>query len=1190
MNTKAYIKVNGSTICIVLSLLLFFFSLLLSNYHNNADDTAARVSRRVEKRMNLLDRYISEALEADRSEWFSLEDIPEDMVIYRYVYDTLQSWCNQFSVSNDDISAKMIFQKIKPRGQAINSPLKEIREDAVFVNLGPKWYLIKAVSNDIGCKVIGGIEIQNMLLENIRHSSNGTPEWMKLSGKFSVMPLGNSGGAVIEVDDKPMFKIILETERTSSLLPDSILRWIAILLVCISAVLYLWAHRTIKVFVASTLIILTIAVTGYIWSLQATESTALFSPSIYAAGQVLNSFGALMIFNITVILLVFCLFLIHKVPIAGIMAKGRKAPLILYAISLMVIFAAVSAYTWMTLRSLILNSNISLELYILTRLSFYSVFVYLSYILLLFCLLLTVQMLSAVIVALGGRGYNLFRRKALVVFSLLSAVFFTTTFGIIGFQKERNRLMVASYNLAINRDLALELRLRNMETDIANDRLIATMSHNADGRPIIAKRLTEGYFNETSADYDIIVTVSPSSSHGNHQYDRRLFESSPIAENSRFVYIYDENGRSSYLGEFIFYSPHSGLSTVNIELIPKGNKDTRGYDSIFGKYAQIGEVDLPEYYSHAKYVSRRLVAYKGGFAYPTRIAPTSPANAVERIDFVRTKGYVHFVNKISNDEIIVISRKVRGILGYIITFSYLLFITFGLFYVIVSRGQKREEEEKIFRKNYYRSRITSVLFGSLFLILFAMSIVCISLIYKRNETNLYNIMSDKIADIKTELEGHCHDVQNYTELNTADFTRTLEQIGNNTKSDITLFTPSGKVFKSTTPEVFEKMVVGSRLNPDAYYNIRYLHQSYYISSEKFGKKKYYSLYAPVINADGTLIAIISAPYAMGQNFDLKQESLLYAAIVINIFLILFTAMSLVSSTIINALFKPLIQMSKTMQSIDNHGLEYIIYRQEDEISALVDAYNRMVHDLSVSTKNLALVEKEKAWSEMARQVAHEIKNPLTPIKLEIQRLIRLKRKNAPTWSETFDRVAAIVLEHIDILTDTANEFSTFAKLYSEEPVLIDLDKTLKDQILIFDNRENIRISYMGLSDAVVLAPRPQLIRVFVNLINNAIQAVEKNETAEDEKQRGRILISLRNAIKDGFYEIVFEDNGSGVGESDLGKLFTPNFTTKSGGTGLGLAICKNIVEKCGGEISYQKSFALEGACFIVQLPIAKRDS
>ena len=248
----------------------------------------------------------------------------------------------------------------------------------------------------------------------------------------------------------------------------------------------------------------------------------------------------------------------------------------------------------------------------------------------------------------------------------------------------------------------------------------------------------------------------------------------------------------------------------------------------------------------------------------------------------------------------------------------------------------------------------------------------------------------------------------------------------------------------------------------------------------------------------------------------------------------------------------------------------------------------MVRDLSDSTRQLAQAERDNAWSQMARQVAHEIKNPLTPINLELQRLIRLKQKGNPAWEEKFDKVSAVVLEHIDILTDTANEFSTFAKLYSEEPVLLDLDRILKDQLLIFDNKENIRISYLGMADAYVVAPKPQLIRVFVNLITNAIQAVEMHQSeveAEDGEQfAGKVTIYLRNSTKDGFYDVVVDDNGTGVKEENVGKLFTPNFTTKSAGTGLGLAICRNIMEKCGGEISYKRSYSLGGASFTVTIP------
>jgi nitrogen fixation/metabolism regulation signal transduction histidine kinase len=266
-----------------------------------------------------------------------------------------------------------------------------------------------------------------------------------------------------------------------------------------------------------------------------------------------------------------------------------------------------------------------------------------------------------------------------------------------------------------------------------------------------------------------------------------------------------------------------------------------------------------------------------------------------------------------------------------------------------------------------------------------------------------------------------------------------------------------------------------------------------------------------------------------------------------------------------------------MKVSDVDHLEYIIYDQEDELTSLVRSYNLMVHDLSDSTRQLAQAERDKAWSAMARQVAHEIKNPLTPIKLQLQMLIRMKQSGRPGWEDKFEEVSATILEHIDILADTANEFSTFAKLYSEEPVLIDLDTLIREEVAMFDARDDVSFSYYGLEGAEVMGPKPQLTRVLVNLVTNAVQALEG-------RTDGKVVVSLRNSVKEGFYDIVVEDNGPGVKEENRAKLFTPDFTTKSHGTGLGLAICRNIVERCGGEIGYSKSFTLGGACFTVRYP------
>ena len=243
---------------------------------------------------------------------------------------------------------------------------------------------------------------------------------------------------------------------------------------------------------------------------------------------------------------------------------------------------------------------------------------------------------------------------------------------------------------------------------------------------------------------------------------------------------------------------------------------------------------------------------------------------------------------------------------------------------------------------------------------------------------------------------------------------------------------------------------------------------------------------------------------------------------------------------------------------------------------LVGAYNKMVDALEESTRRLAQSEREQAWSEMARQIAHEIKNPLTPMRLSIQHLIRMKQRGVEGWEEKFEEVASSLLEQIDILSNTASEFSSFAKFYYEESTVLDLAELINDQKLFFDTRENIRIAYSYCHrECMVQVRKGQIIRVLVNLVSNAIQALEE--------RGGYIRITLNEDA--GFYVVAIEDNGPGVKDEDVNKLFKPNFTTKSSGTGLGLAICRNIIEQSGGKISYHRS-ELGGACFSFTLPIS----
>lgn len=1173
-------------ICLVLSILFLALSMARSPI-GDVEKIADKTESKLAARMEILDTYIRKALETEEGSWPEIGKLPDDMVIYRYVNDSLQSWSNQFAVLNDDISSKLVFQRMSNMMDRIVSPLSEIEETVSYRTIGPIWYVTKSVSGTRNDRIIAGLEVKNTLIDGIRTNENGVNKALKLPNIYSIQPLGYNGGADVSIDGVPLFKVLCETIVPYGFFNNSVLKWISLILFALATILLLASRRTIKVFMGVLASLGVMAVVSFVWAQNMNESMDLFSPTIYADGQYLNSLGVLILTNSFITMLCICLYLIRDrfVALARADRERTRTKMAAYGLAILTTGICIFAYTHITLKSLIMNSNISLELYRLNDNISYTVLVYLSYTGLFFCLLLHIQALRPVVKRFFGISYNILSRWGILLFALICAFYFTCTSSTLGFRKEVDRVTVWANRLAVDRNLALEIQLRSVEESIANDQLLSALSMLENTAGMLQNRISDNYLSRIRQDNSITVHVyKEDDKTGTENFNTITRSGTPISEGSRFFFLTDGNGRSTYAGTFFFWNKEHGLVRMLLMVEPNSNREDRGYYSILGRFSKPGEINIPSFYSYAKYIDDRLVSYKGNFPYPTvSFVSGNSRLASEDSHVLRMKDNVHFVNMVSENEVIVISRKQRSATAYFTSFSYLFLMIYAILFLFV----RQENKKQIFKKNFFRKRINTILFTSSLLILASMAVISVLFVYKRNEANMYDLMSTKINTIQALMETRVRQASSWQDLLHPDIISSLENIGNTTKSDITLYTPEGKVFHSTNPEVFEKQILGSRINEDAYKNIRYMHQRFFIHREKITDYRYWMLYAPVFNDNRQMIGIISTPYT-DRNYDFRREAFSHAALLINLFLLLLIASLLLSTRELNRIFSPLVEMGKKMDKTDIHNPEYIIYKREDEISTIVDAYNRMQEDLAASTKMLASAERDKAWSEMARQVAHEIKNPLTPIKLEIQRLIRLKQKGNPAWEEKFDKVADVVLEHIDILTDTANEFSTFAKLYSEEPVLINLDKILKEQLLIFDNKENVKISYIGLEDAYVMAPKPQLIRVFVNLITNAIQAVEihQKELMENEGEfiSGKIFIGLRNSTKDGYYDIVFDDNGAGVKEENLDKLFTPNFTTKTGGTGLGLAISRNIITKCEGEISYRKSYALGGASFTVTLP------
>jgi nitrogen fixation/metabolism regulation signal transduction histidine kinase len=303
---------------------------------------------------------------------------------------------------------------------------------------------------------------------------------------------------------------------------------------------------------------------------------------------------------------------------------------------------------------------------------------------------------------------------------------------------------------------------------------------------------------------------------------------------------------------------------------------------------------------------------------------------------------------------------------------------------------------------------------------------------------------------------------------------------------------------------------------------------------------------------------------------------------LNAYVFLFLIAVALAIAVANSITKPLSELSEKMKMIRlGKKNEPLSWNNEDEIGDLINDYNSMIHQLDVSAELLAQNERDLAWREMAKQVAHEIKNPLTPMKLSIQYLQNAIRDQKDNLNVLAGRVSQTLIEQIDSLTNIANEFSNFAKMpqsVNEQVVLNEVIASVHD---LFRKREDMDISlYVPIDEMIVFADKNQLIRVFNNILKNAIQAIP-------DAKRGKIEIQLYKEAQMGIIKI--KDNGVGISEEMKKRVFYPNFTTKSSGTGLGLAMSSNIIESYNGRIHFETEVG-QGTTFIIELPLMKLQS
>ncbi len=556
-------------------------------------------------------------------------------------------------------------------------------------------------------------------------------------------------------------------------------------------------------------------------------------------------------------------------------------------------------------------------------------------------------------------------------------------------------------------------------------------------------------------------------------------------------------------------------------------------------------------YSYAVYKSGHIRNRQGIYEYPGFF---SYPDDVQDSWLYQQKGYSHLIYKPDTNTRIIVSKSYNYFSDLFSTIGF-LFLASSTFFLILSfvLSLKDQNEKSL------SARIQRYAAVGIFALFIPVAISTIALV--KNQTDKQN--TDAIRE-KAQILG------NYLSVNLADYdtltnahkdyvSYLLAKASGLFKSDLTLFYTNGEYYTTSLPKLFDEGLISKKLNPPVYSSLLNENESRDVVNESIGSLNFYSAYNLVKNKNGHTLCVVNLPYFSRQS-ELQARLFGYLSALLNIYILAFMIINVSLALLANWLTRPLQLLQEQFKQIGLNRQDHSIkYEKNDEIGVLISAYNNMLVQLKENAEKLARSEREGAWKEMARQVAHEVKNPLTPMKLSIQHVQRLMETDPGAATEHIKRISPILLEQIDALSHIATEFSNFWQLPAPKFEQIDLVSVIGSLLPLYNTDSGNEFKFQSnLQHAYVNADKDQLLRVLNNLVNNAVQALYES---------GTIVLSV--AADGDKYIVSVTDNGKGIDEHVKSKIFQPNFSTKSYGTGLGLAMCKRIIEQNGGEIGFE---------------------
>ena len=578
-------------------------------------------------------------------------------------------------------------------------------------------------------------------------------------------------------------------------------------------------------------------------------------------------------------------------------------------------------------------------------------------------------------------------------------------------------------------------------------------------------------------------------------------------------------------------------------------------------------------YTYAIYEKGQQLYSSGAYNYERKFPKSILKNPELYEKGLTINHYRHVGQMGTRDRVIVVSSKAWGWRGILANFSFLYLILVVVVSLAISSHALRYGLLDL--PLTYSTKIQVLLNAAFILPLLIVLFFVLRVISDNYRENQRNAHLDNSRNLSANVQGLLDDYEQ-RRMSQAYFEQQIQQIARDADLDINLYDTTGRMILSSKPLIYQSGLISELMNPVARKLIIEQKENQVLLDESLGSNEYNTAYTSLKAYNQQILGVLSIPY-----FDAKPSLDRQIIDVVASVLIVFTLMLLVflfvSYLAANLLIDPLRVLTKKISNTNlDQPNEPIPWHSNDEIGTLIRKYNKMLSNLDLSKQTLSSNEKQSAWREMAKQVAHEIKNPLTPMKLTLQQLQRTIRRDDPEALAKVSRAMESVIEQIDNIGYIAQSFSDIAKMPPPQNEVFEVTEVLNKAFELYSNDKYLALSHdIAPGPLYVSGDRQQFGASINNLIINAQQSVPDTRKAE-------IVLKLHKHNETVMVEV--KDNGSGIPQNIRSRVFLPNFTTREGGTGLGLAMAKRIIEYAGGSIWFETEEGV-GTTFFLSMPL-----